>query len=373
MWGTIGSWWRSIPAWEKALAGTILVIASIGIAVATGGASIGPEAQLLGGVSALAAAAKVALIEVSIGIGFAVAGWAISSAISGKWNTDELEETLADALFITGVFVFISTCVSTIKYVSRANANPAQELAECAGYCFIAGTLVHCEDGTKNIEAVQVGDKVLAYNEETGEQAYKTVVRLFRNESKDWVGVKVNDKEIVSTPGHKYYLPLTKQWVSAQDLKAGDTVLLSDGQLAQIQATRSIHYETPQTTYNFEVEDFHTYYVETGVLVHNKNCETKLYRAMSDAEYGSLTKHGRFKHKLGTMQDKFMATSIDDAVTWGNKMMGSGNFNVVEIRVATSSLKGMQYYNYALDGIGKAYSAHYTYLNKVMLGFRRIL
>ena len=27
-----------------------------------------------------------------------------------------------------------------------------------------------------------------------------------------------------------------------------------------------------ETTYNFEIADFHTYYVGTGVLVHNKNC-----------------------------------------------------------------------------------------------------
>lgn len=127
MWGTIGSWWRSIPAWEKALAGTILVIASIGIAVATGGASIGPEAQLLGGVSALAAAAKVALIEVSIGIGFAVAGWAISSAISGNWDTNALNDAVADAIFFAGVFLFISTSVSAIKYAYRADPYPMAE------------------------------------------------------------------------------------------------------------------------------------------------------------------------------------------------------------------------------------------------------
>ncbi len=128
MWGTIGSWWRSIPAWEKALAGTILVIASIGIAVATGGASIGPEAQLLGGVSALAAAAKVALIEVSIGIGFAVAGWAISSAISGNWDTNALNDAVADAIFFAGVFLFISTSVSAIKYAYRADPYPTPEI-----------------------------------------------------------------------------------------------------------------------------------------------------------------------------------------------------------------------------------------------------
>ena len=120
-----------------------------------------------------------------------------------------------------------------------------------------------------------MGDKVLAYNEETGEQAYKQVVQLFRNTSKDWIGLTVNDTEIVSTPGHKYYLPETKQWVSAKDLCVGTVVLLNNGTRAKIEAKREIHYEEPQTTYNFEVAEFHTYYVGTGVLVHNQNCGLK--------------------------------------------------------------------------------------------------
>ena len=41
-------------------------------------------------------------------------------------------------------------------------------------------------------------------------------------------GVTVNGKEIISTPGHKYYLPETKAWVSAEDLKIGDNVGLSN-------------------------------------------------------------------------------------------------------------------------------------------------
>ena len=63
-------------------------------------------------------------------------------------------------------------------------------------------------------------------------------------------------------------------------------MLLSSGQLAKVQKTRSIYYNSPQTTYNFEVEDFHTYYVETGVLVHNKNC-SELHMSRQEAvKYG---------------------------------------------------------------------------------------
>ena len=47
--------------------------------------------------------------------------------------------------------------------------------------CFKEGTFVETEEGLKPIEDIKVGDKVLAYDEETGEQAYKSVVRLFRN------------------------------------------------------------------------------------------------------------------------------------------------------------------------------------------------
>ena len=110
--------------------------------------------------------------------------------------------------------------------------------------CFIAGTLVLTEEGYKKIEDIQVGDMVLAYDEETGEQCYKPVKQLFRNESKDWTSVTVSGgEEIISTPGHKYYLPETKSWVAAENLKIGTKVLLSDGSYGIVEAVKPIHYD----------------------------------------------------------------------------------------------------------------------------------
>ncbi len=46
--------------------------------------------------------------------------------------------------------------------------------------------------------------------------------------------------------------------------------MLSNGENAIISSIEVEHYDEPQMTYNFEVEDFHTYYVGTeGILVHN--------------------------------------------------------------------------------------------------------
>ena len=78
-------------------------------------------------------------------------------------------------------------------------------------------------------------------------------------------------------------MPEKKEWKSASLLKQGDKVLLSSGEYSIIETVKSIYYEEPQTTYNFEVEDYHTYYVGTGVCVHNRNCGTPdLYRGDND-------------------------------------------------------------------------------------------
>ena len=45
-------------------------------------------------------------------------------------------------------------------------------------------------------------------------------------------------------------------------LKVGDKVLLSNGEYGIIQSVKVEELSCPETTYNLEVEDFHTYYVK---------------------------------------------------------------------------------------------------------------
>ena len=156
--------------------------------------------------------------------------------------------------------------------------------------CFVAGTQVHTENGTKSIEDIRVGDYVLAYNEETGETGYKKVVNLFRNTTEELVHVKVDGtEEILCTPGHKFFVE--GEWVPAEKLKTGDILTLSDGAHAEILSITIEKLETPVATYNFEVEDWHTYYVaDSGVLVHNMcavNNTAAVNSATSGGESGS--------------------------------------------------------------------------------------
>ena len=81
----------------------------------------------------------------------------------------------------------------------------------------------------------------------------------------------MNGEEIVCTPGHKFYAP-EKGWTSAIELRAGDQLQLVNGKYVTVEKVQHELLEEPVKVYNFEVEDFHTYYVGTDVqvLVHNK-------------------------------------------------------------------------------------------------------
>ena len=140
-------------------------------------------------------------------------------------------------------------------------------------FCFVAGTLVETEDGQKPIEEVEVGDKVLSENPETGEIAYKTVEETYINETDELIHVHVNGETISATPNHPFYVDKFG-WILAKNLRAGDILVLSNGEFVVVEWIQHEILENPIKVYNFEVQDFHTYFVgESSVLVHNL-CET---------------------------------------------------------------------------------------------------
>ena len=136
-------------------------------------------------------------------------------------------------------------------------------------YCFVAGTLVTTEDGQEPIEEIEVGDKVLSENELTGEVAVKTVTETYVNETDELVHIGVNGETISATPTHPFYVDKLG-WTLARSLRAGDVLVLSNGELVTVEWVQHEILESPIKVYNFEVEEFHTYFVgECGVLVHN--------------------------------------------------------------------------------------------------------
>ena len=159
--------------------------------------------------------------------------------------------------------------VQTQSQASGKNANCVEE-----GTCFIAGTLIQTADGACAIEEIEEGMLVYAADPESGELGLRRVVNTFKKTTNELIHVSVNGEEIVTTPTHPFWRP-KHGWTKAVELRAGDILLTSNGEYVVVEQVQHEILEAPVEVYNFEVEDFHTYYVgASSVLVHNK-CENK--------------------------------------------------------------------------------------------------
>ena len=119
-------------------------------------------------------------------------------------------------------------------------------------------------------EKIKAGDLVWAWDEETGDVALKPVVETYINETTELTHIFVDGEEIVATPTHPFYCPV-KGWTDAAHLRAGDILVLVNGEYVVVEKIQHELLENPVKVYNFQVQDYHTYYVaESGVLVHNR-------------------------------------------------------------------------------------------------------
>ncbi|RAV02633.1 polymorphic toxin type 47 domain-containing protein [Paenibacillus sp. YN15] len=152
------------------------------------------------------------------------------------------------------------------KTYKEANFNPCN--------CFVAGTEVQTDEGEKNIEDIEVGDKVLAKDEKNpdGELDFKEVTGLYRNQRDDIIKLYVGEQVIETTDNHPFWVE-GKGWVFADELQAGDKLQKADGSNLIIDNVEFVKLDEKVTVYNFTVADYHTYYVtDIGIWVHNTNC-----------------------------------------------------------------------------------------------------
>ena len=158
------------------------------------------------------------------------------------------------------------------------NSKGIKKLQKSAGGtigCFTAGTKIHTKDGFKAIESIKVGDYVWSENPETHEKAVKKVKKIFVREKDSVVRLSINGEAIETTNEHPFYVQ-GHGWTNASELKVGDKVRLEDGTAGTVEKAKHVALDIPVTVYNFEVEDFHTYYVsEQKVLVHNTCAATE--------------------------------------------------------------------------------------------------
>ena len=95
-------------------------------------------------------------------------------------------------------------------------------------------------------------------------------------------------------------LHIHKGWTGAGELKSGDSLIHIIGEKVTVESVTVEKCAEPVKVYNFDVEDFHTYYVgHESVLVHNKCGEVKTW--INHDTYNKV------RNKLGkNVVDKFV-------------------------------------------------------------------
>ncbi len=131
--------------------------------------------------------------------------------------------------------------------------------------CLVAGTPVWTELGPVAVEKIQVGDRVLACDCNTGQLMLKPVLRTIINPGKDIFRLRTKHETLEVTGGHVFWVS-GKGWIKARQLQAGmrfhtleGTVDLSD-----------VDQHGKQDTYNLIVADYHSYFVgKEKILTHD--------------------------------------------------------------------------------------------------------
>jgi len=121
----ISKWWQEdVPNWVKVTVGVILIIASIVVAYFTGGTST----LLTSSAEVISTLISQALTQLLIGIGMAVVSWAINGLITGDFSWQSLENAVADAVFFTGLFAFVSASFNSFKAAFRVEPLTEEEI-----------------------------------------------------------------------------------------------------------------------------------------------------------------------------------------------------------------------------------------------------
>jgi hypothetical protein len=131
--------------------------------------------------------------------------------------------------------------------------------------CFSAGTKVIAAAGGIPIEKLEIGDRVLAQDADTGELAFKPVLGTTVRPPVEMVLITTTRGDLRTTRGHPFWI-VGKGWRMAKELEVGDRVVRLGGS-ATVTALDTL---PPEPAYNLIVADFGTYFVGGGrILVHD--------------------------------------------------------------------------------------------------------
>ncbi len=162
----------------------------------------------------------------------------------------------------------VNKIVDNIKFADKLGDSGKYGIRQIGSPCsFSEDTLVATQEGEKPIDEVEIGDKVLAYDENSHSTGYFPVVDKFVHLDQEIVTLVIDGETIETTSEHPFFTE-EKGWIPAGELWIGALILRSDGLSGKVENVAT--QQSDRMMFNLTVDQAHTFYVGEGQwLVHN--------------------------------------------------------------------------------------------------------
>ncbi len=130
----------------------------------------------------------------------------------------------------------------------------------------MAGTLVRTLEGSRPIETLVVGDRVLSQDAATGELSFQSIQVVHHNSPGATLRIAMdNGEELAASVYHRFWRA-GKGWAMARELKAGDVLRTLDGLTRVV----SVSEGAVEPLFNLDVASSRTFFVGNhAALVHD--------------------------------------------------------------------------------------------------------
>jgi hypothetical protein len=141
--------------------------------------------------------------------------------------------------------------------------------------CLAAGTLVWTARGPLEIEQIRIGDLVLSQHPDSGELAYKPVLRTTVRPRGQLIKIEAGGESCETSGGHQFWVA-GAGWVKSRDLQSGQILHGAAGPVH----ISNVELGAEEETYNLVVADFHTYFVGYRKVLSHDNTIRQPTRAV---------------------------------------------------------------------------------------------
>lgn len=211
-------------------------------------------------------------------IKFRVTGYFTSSGPGGYWSQTNLSSTKLGMDITAGGSGYSDEVISDNYTLTQDIDDITCNNNVC---CFVEGTQVLMADGThKNIENIEVGEKVLTYNEENNSFEIDNVTRMVINPNTvDLATIVLSDNSRITFNAYHPFLTTEgfkslTQHEGLPKLEIGDVLVSNKNNLTIIDIERE-QLNTPIKTYNLTISRNHNFLVgekDSFVVAHNIAC-----------------------------------------------------------------------------------------------------